>query len=508
MPRETASDIPSLDRSALYRKWRLEMRRLKLFHPGERVGVAISGGGDSVLLFHFLRQFALETGLALSLLHFNHRLRGAESESDEAFVRKLAESKGVPFFRQEADVAILANVSHGNVEATGRDLRYRFFLSLVEKDIIDKAATAHSASDQAETVLLRLMRGTGSRGLAGIQRVRNKMILRPFLSLTRQEIRAELAARGFDFCSDSSNLDVRRARNRVRLELLPWIEREFNPGIVEVLADFADRAQADEAWLEEQTRDLVAPYRTRHDRSDLWGPRECIPCSALRSLPIALERRALRQIIADVTDGASISYRHIERIRSFAQESPSGRQLELPGVRVGHEFGVLTFLRRTEGASLPRASSGYCHKVGPPCEIALPKLGIVLGFKIVDCGQRVSGYNIREESSAKKPAVGRQTSAADPLADPQKFSRELILRNWQRGDRVRIPGTQRPLKVKELFRRLRVPALERPSWPVLEIGGEIVWVRGLTPIGGVLEAPGIAIEERPISSAAPTTHHT
>ncbi len=479
------------------------MRRLNLFHPGERIGIAVSGGGDSVLLFHFLHEFAQETGLAISLLHFNHRLRGAESESDEVFVRKLAESSGLPFVRQEADVATLARAERRNVEATGRGLRYGFWLSLVHKHMIDKVATAHTASDRAETVLLRLLRGTGSRGLAGIERVRDNVIVRPFLSLTRQEVRAELAARGYDYCSDSSNLDRRRARNRVRLELLPWIEREFNPGIVELLIEFGDRAQAEEAWLEKQTRALVAPHRSRNDHSDLEGPRECVPCSALVSLPLALERRALRQIVADVTGGASVSHRHIERIRAFARESQSGRQLELPGILVRNEFGLLALLKRPQGSSIP---AGYRHRVRPPCEIALPELGIVLEFKILACGQHVSGYNTNEGFSAKGPKEGVRRSAGTPLPDPRRLRGELILRNWQDGDWVRIPGSRGPLKLKEVFRRARIPGSQRRLWPVLASGGEIVWVRGFSAVDGLLAASGVAIRERPIAGVAATQH--
>ena len=172
--------------SQVYAKWSLEMTRSGLFRPGERVGVAVSGGGDSVLLLDFMTRFALKGGFKLAVVHFNHHLRGAESDADESFVRGLAGARGIEFFGGGADVARAARETRGNVEATARRLRYKFFFGLVNQGSLHKVATAHTASDQAETVLLRLLRGAGTRGLGGIYPVLEGSVVRPFLNLMRE----------------------------------------------------------------------------------------------------------------------------------------------------------------------------------------------------------------------------------------------------------------------------------------------------------------------------------
>src|SRR5439155_19223240 len=278
--------------SKVYAKWSLEMTRSGLFRAGERVGVAVSGGGDSVLLLDFMTRLASKTGLSLAAVHFNHHLRGAESDADESFVRELADARAIEFFGGGADVARAARETHGNVEATARHLRYKFFFSLVNQGSLDKVATAHTASDQAETVLLRLLRGAGTRGLGGIYPVLEGIVVRPFLDLTRAEVQSELHARKLDFRLDSTNLDTRLARNKVRASLLPLLEKEFNPAVVRLLKDLAARARDDEAYLEQQARDRARPWRVRE------GMEEKIRLSPQGDFHRAMVRRVPRLMVA------------------------------------------------------------------------------------------------------------------------------------------------------------------------------------------------------------------
>jgi tRNA(Ile)-lysidine synthase len=230
-------------------RWALEMRSRAYFHPGQRVGVAVSGGPDSVLLLHFMEMLARELKFTLAVVHFNHQLRGPESDGDEAFVRGLATSLQIDYLRGQADVGRAARERRGNLEGVARELRYRYFSSLVDQGRLDLVATGHSANDQAETVLMRLLRGTGTRGLGGIYPQLADKVVRPFLGLTRAEVVQEIAARGIPYRVDSSNLNVRLLRNRVRMELLPLLAREYNPQIIALLNQFADRARDDEDFL-------------------------------------------------------------------------------------------------------------------------------------------------------------------------------------------------------------------------------------------------------------------
>src|SRR5690242_18547737 len=185
------------------------MQRADLFRPGDRVGVAVSGGPDSVLLLEFMKHLAKQRGLALAVVHFNHHLRGQASDDDERFVEKCAREAGIEFIRSEADVQAVARDQRRNVEETARQLRYAFFVSLVAQKRLDRVATGHTANDQAETVLLRLVRGSGTRGLGGIYPKLEAGIVRPFLSLSREDVEEEIASRGLRCRIDSTNLETR-----------------------------------------------------------------------------------------------------------------------------------------------------------------------------------------------------------------------------------------------------------------------------------------------------------
>jgi tRNA(Ile)-lysidine synthase len=466
----------------LYARWALEVRRAGFFQPGERVGVAVSGGPDSMLLLDFMTRLARQAGLKLAVVHFNHRLRGAESEEDEQFVREQAEKAGLEILRAEANVARAARVKRKNLEATARELRYRFFFSLVNRGRLDKVATAHTASDQAETVLLRLLRGSGARGLGGIRPVLDGVVVRPFLSLTRAEVEAELNRRRLPFRTDASNRDVRFARNRVRHRLLPLLEKDFNPRIVRSLADLADRARDDEAFLEEQARERSLAWLARD------GGTLKIPGRTLEGFPPAIARRVLRQMLAGagLRPGA-ITSGLLESLRRLAREGQSGRRLVMaPGLEARKEFGWLVVGRPSGAIGTP----DFAYALTPPAEIAIPQLGLLLRFRLTD----ISGAEGLEGAYTNGERVGLDLGR---LAEP------LTLRNWRPGDRLDASGSKEPRKVKELFQMRRIPVGDRRHWPVLESGGAIVWVRGFPPATAVRISVGSArrlvIEEEPLT---------
>lgn len=428
--------------------------------------MAVSGGPDSVLLLDFMKHLAREMGLRLAVVHFNHHLRGAESDADEGFVGALASRLGVEFIRGEADVAQVAGERRRNLEATARDLRYRFFFSLVNQGRLDTVATAHSANDQAETVLLRLLRGTGTRGLGGIFPVLEGKVVRPFLNLTRAQIEAELQERKLEYRADSTNRDPRLQRNKIRLELLPQLRKDFNPEVIPLLKELSDRARDDEAYLEQQARERAHPWRVRE------GAEEKIPLSPLLDFPPAIERRVLRQMIQAARGNLRrITHAHIEALRRFASETQSGRSLTLPGNLVARkEFDWLAV-----GPQPPPAGErAYAYAVQVPGEFSVPQLGLTFRFKIVEPEGNRKAYNDAEMAGL----------------DPLKLAGGLVLRNWRAGDRFRPLGSGKTWKLKELFRQRRIPAGKRKAWPVLECGKEIVWVRGFPPASAVAASPG------------------
>lgn len=440
------------------------MRRARLFLPGERVGVAVSGGPDSILLLDFMRQFARSEGLILSVVHFNHHLRGADSDADQRLVSESAARLDLPFIAEQADVARAARERGQNLEATGRELRYRFFFSLVHQNRVDRVATAHTANDQAETVLLRLIRGSGSRGLGGIYPALEGKVVRPFLSLTRPEIEAEIGRRHLAFRTDKSNLDPRFARNRIRRELLPMIVRDFNPAIISTLSQFAGRCREDEAYLEYQAHETARPWRIRQ------GSEERIPVRPLVQFPPAIQRRVVRQMIATVRGSThGINASHVEAVRDLAMRSQSGKVLALPGnLEARKEFEWL--------AVSPRAGHGagrdYSIDIAPPAGVSLPELGLKLWFRLVE--------NLPGSNSEKKY---NHTEGA--CIDLDKLSGPLVLRNWRAGDVYASSASRKRQRLKELLLTRKIPLSRRRLWPVLLSGEEIVWVCHFPPSGKV-----------------------
>jgi tRNA(Ile)-lysidine synthase len=465
-------------RPDLYSRWSLETRRKDHFHAGQRVGVAVSGGPDSVLLLHFMKTLAGEMGLSLAVVHFNHYLRGAESDGDEAFVRDLAASLQIAYVRGEAEVGRVARERHGNLEAVARELRYRFFFSLVDQGRLDRVATAHTANDQAETVLMRLLRGTGTRGLGGIYPVLEGKVLRPFLSLTRAEVMEEINARGLPHRLDSSNLNPVLQRNKVRMKLLPLLAKEYNPEIIPLICQLAERARDDETCLERLARDRANPWRVRE------GKEERIPFRALLELPPALTRRVLRQMLHTVRGSThGLTYTHIESLRRFAAEAQSGKTQTLPdGVLACKEFSWLV-VRRT--ACQP-AVAEFSYPVTMPGNLTVKELGCSFHFKILNLDESGKAYNLSK-------FIG---------LDPQKLRGELILRNWRPGDKYRPLGNRGIRKLKELFRERKIPEVQRKGWPVLLCAGQIVWVRGFPPGRAAAAADSarqvLMVEEEPM----------
>jgi tRNA(Ile)-lysidine synthase len=438
----------------LYNRWLAQMRRERFVRPGEQIAAAVSGGPDSVLMLDFLAQMANDLGFQLAVVHFNHRLRGVESDEDEAFVRDLSAHYAVPFFRGEAKVAEEARRRRRNLEATARELRYRLFLGLIRQEKADKVATAHTLDDQAETVLLHILRGTGTKGLGGIHaRLQNK-IIRPFLNLSRSEIEAEIANRNLPFRVDSSNQDTRFRRNKVRQELLPMLERDYNPELKRLLSELATRARDDDVYLELQARERASAWRLREETVEKISRR------ALTSMPPGLARRVLRQMIQGFGSGLNgVTHRHIEALYRFATESQSGKELLLPhklAARTDFECLTLSPAARNEKAS------GFVYNIEVPCTISATEIGQTISFKIVGTEEAVRGYNDFEW----------------PRIDPLKVPARLVFRNWCQGDRYCPLGFQKPVKLKELFRRLRVPVVERALWPVLDSEKGVVCARG------------------------------
>lgn len=417
---------------------------------GDRVCVAVSGGADSVALLRILLELRAEVGIVLAVAHFNHQLRGNDSEADEAFVADLARQHGLELFAGRADVCQHALASKLSVEAAGRELRYEWLGGLAEEQRFDSIATAHTRDDQAETVLLKFLRGAGTRGLAGIypelspDAQKKTRIVRPLLCATRDEVETYLSSLGQSWREDESNLDHRFTRNRLRHELLPLLEREYNPNLRQVLSDAAEVSRAEEEyWHTLMQRELG---RRRQPQQ--------LGLDRFEELPLALQRRLLRGYAK--SEGMTLDFEHVEQLRRCA----SGEQAQgkLPGGWMAARRGECLYLRAPECEA---ECISYQYTLPVPGEVRIGEVGLTVRAMIV----------------CKKVAVG--SGETDNLLSAELLGPELTVRNWRPGDRYWPVHTGSEEKLKRLFAEQHIPAEQRPSWPVALSREQIVWVRGL-----------------------------
>ena len=462
---------------------------LGLLAPGDRVGVAVSGGGDSVALLRMLEGLRDALGITLLVVHFDHGLRGAESEADALFVAELARERGVELILERADVAAAAASHKWNLEDAARRLRYAFFERVVNEGRATRIAVAHTADDQAETVLAHLLRGTGPAGLAGIYPIAGAVV-RPVLGHRRDDLRKYLRELGQTWREDATNLDLRRSRARIRGQLLPLLERDFSPLVVRRLARLARLSREEEqfwtALVEDRFHALVRAgggtfaIRIR----DLLAPLD-LPAGALREeaargserSPLrALTERLIRRLYQDLReDRRGLTAERVEQVMHLASESTSGRCIELPGgIRVERSFDELIFShalheKRAAGTrETGRPSDAYRYLVELPAHgaatVSVPELRSRFCLKVID-------WSARERDTKRDVAA----LDADLLRAP------LVLRNWRPGDAYRPRGRRQAQKLKRMFLAGRIPSRERGHWPVLESAGRVVWARGMPP---------------------------
>jgi tRNA(Ile)-lysidine synthase len=432
-------------------------RRIQL-PPAARVLAAVSGGADSVALARLLSELAARGALTLvGIAHLNHQLRGADADGDEAFCAALAERLGVPFRAARADVAALAAARGESIEAAARRARYAFLAEAARALGATHVATGHTLDDQAETVLLRLLRGAGSRGLSGI-RAKRGSVIRPLLECRRADLRAYLAARGETFRDDASNMDRRIPRNRLRHELLPVIDA-LAPGGCEALARTATLAADDEEFLLAHAID-VARSIVLTDTNGVQLKR-----ASLAALPPAIGRRVIRAAVERVAplDAPRLTSRHIEAIWRLAM-STRAQHVDLPGLRVDAEADRLR---------LSLATSGEVSAKRGDWELVFPIPGSVT---ILSAGWRLTAD--RRDQTARAGVEARE--ALRCVVPASLVAGTVTVRNRRPGDRIKPLGAIGRKKLQDLLVDRKVPHAERDDVPVVvNQSGRLVWVVGV-----------------------------
>jgi tRNA(Ile)-lysidine synthase len=551
------------------------IRRQELLRAGDRVGVAVSGGIDSVALLRVLLELRGELGIVVSVVHFNHRLRGAESDGDEEFVAGLAREYDLEFYCDGDDVGGHAAAEHVSVEAAARELRYGFFQSLLAGDgpeglkpdlvspalrgpfdklragsegplfhgaYLRKIATGHTLDDQAETVLMRMIRGAGMRGVGGIHpRIVvedddgeiSGEIVRPLLNVRHRELERYLEDIGQGWREDSSNADERFTRNRVRKLVVPLLEKEFNPAVAENLAELAEIARGEEDYWENEISGwlgTVVQWSEPEWARAVSGRDGLIQIAGLGNL--GGELGSVSAIASASGSGEGPALGSVKIPTSRAKDA---REMGHPGLlsaddlrsrvaaaswlvmnasvsrmwflgepvavqrrlvkAIGENAGIPLEFKHVEEILRVAAEDGASGR-----ELSLP-----LGWKVVlepeevrfvtpdlrepmplqdyDYELRVPGKVMVFEAGCAIevrgiPAGAEAAYNPDQLLDAESMPGSLRVRNWRSGDRYWPAHTKSPKKIKELLQERHVAQPERRLWPVMVSGDEIVWMRG------------------------------
>lgn len=493
-PERSSSQTPL--RSQLSIRVLQQTRIQEFLKAGDRVAVAVSGGADSVALLHILLELREKLGILISVAHFNHQLRGRASDDDEKFVAALAAKYSLNVHVARDDVAAKAKRDKSNLEDTARRARYAFFERLLSAGLATKIAVAHTADDQAETVLAHIIRGTGLTGLGGIHPVAGHVV-RPLLTVRRSDLRAYLRARKQPWREDATNRDTTKTRARIRKKLIPLLERNFQAAVVKHLANLADLARDDERLLDSITCARAADIVTKGSDNARIGVDDLIGLPGIQGHHRALSKRLLRNVIEDLKPHeAQLNAQHVQAVLDLAERGENGKSLLLPGgVEVRRENDVLIF----RAATIANAAAYDPALKEFTCNIdLLSNAGLTETVLQVPCIARRFRLSVIDW-----PLERRETSVTRSVLDRDALPGPLVLRSWRPGDMFRPGGHRNAHKLKRLLNRQRVSRWDRDGWPVLTSGGVLVWARGF-PIAAEFAAnkktrAGILIAEEKLS---------
>ena len=437
-------------------------KKQKLFSPGDRVLVAVSGGPDSVALLHVLYDLREELGLHLEVAHLQHGMRGEEAREDARLVAALANSLKVAFHLKEVNIPEIKKVAgKGNLEALAREERYRFFIGVAQECDLNKIATAHTLDDQAETVLMWFLRGCGTKGLAGMSPLRHfasqngdsalaPPLVRPLLGISKAEILNYLRERQLAYRMDKTNEDPALLRNWIRLRLLPQIAERIDAHWPERLARQAALLRDEDVFM-----DRLAQVELEKLRAPAGLDRKLL----LEQEP-ALQRRILRLWIAEIRGHLrGFDYGHVEKLLNLVANGAPQARLSIPGGwELVNAYKTVTLEKRSRKLKGLR----YSYKFSTGGILQIPEAGVALESKRISV------------PPAAQPGI--PTSLMEGLFDAALLSENLIVRNFCAGDRFQPLGMRGHKKIKDLFIEKKVPLSARSVLPLFSMGDEILWI--------------------------------
>jgi tRNA(Ile)-lysidine synthase len=440
----------------------------RMVEAGDSVLVGVSGGPDSVALVHILLALAPKFSFQVAIAHLNHCLRQDESARDEAFVVALAEQLDLPVHVERQDVRRYQKNHHLSLEEAARQVRYRFYHATASKFGYEKIALGHHSDDNAELILMVLLRGSGPLGLSGIPPVRDDKIVRPLIDIKRHEIMDYIAVKGLDCVVDSSNRDTQYLRNKVRNRLIPELKAEYNPKLIDSLNRLAAILDAEERWIE----NLIQPIFKKVIDFEKQG-RIGFGIEQLNQQTIAVRRRLIRWAILKVKGNLRrIAFVHVEAAVKLAQKGADSGSLDLPDrIRIFRQNDVLIIsgeaqnLRHLASAPLFSSTPDYEYRLSRPGEIFIKEAALKIRFS-----------ETPREHTPDWRSSGEGTRVS--YFDMDKIRFPLVIRNFRPGDRFSPLGMTGRQKLKKFFIDHKVSRAERKKCPILLSRNQIIWVVG------------------------------
>lgn len=423
-----------------------------MFKKGDKVIVAVSGGPDSMCLLNILYKLKDELGISLAVAHVNHGLRGEEADEDEAHVKKICDSIKVEYYSIKIDIYKISKEKGISCESAGRESRYEFFETIMKKINAQKIALAHNANDQAETVIMRIIRGTGLDGLTGIKPVRDEKFVRPLINSTRDEIEEYCKINEISCRIDKTNFENIYTRNKIRLELLPYIKENFNKDIIGTLIRLSDTIEKDNEFIEHVAEEKYKRYCENNNEKVI------IYNKAFRESE-AIVTRIIRRAFNDLKGNLyNLEKIHIYDIINIQKNSTGKKIMLKDGIEASNNYGDIHLYKSKNPESI-ESNKQYNLALGA---------NAFLGYK----------YNIYLRKIGRTEKINLTDNTFVKYFDYDKIKNAIIVRYRREGDRFNPFGMKGSKKLKDLFIDMKVLKEERDKIPLVCFGDEIAWIVG------------------------------
>jgi tRNA(Ile)-lysidine synthase len=464
-------DLVRMEITGLMKAVKATITKHSMLKPGDAVLAGISGGADSIALLHILLKLSPELDLRLGIAHFNHGLRAAESDRDAEFVVSFAKNLNLPCYSKKVDVKKFSIHHKLSTEEAGRILRHKFLSETAREHDFDKIALGHQKDDMAETVLINILRGSGPQGISGIPPKR-EMVIRPLIDISRSDIEYFLQSENIVHITDSSNMDPRFLRNRIRHHLIPLLASEYNSEVVENLNRTAEIIRDEQTWLDSVIDLLFQEIQLPGTDSNIR-----LPIPELKKMPVAATRRIIRKAVFKIKGNLhGVGFRHMDAILELITSQNKTFQLDFPGpVRIKCDNDILEIVRRKNKGRI----KNHTRQNGiqqPLFEYVITSPQTVF---IRETNQLIQ---LTELSSPEVSWLKKSNSyAADPkeaVMDMVSLCYPLLIRSFRPGDRFRPLGLSGFQKLKKFFINNKVPFSHRKNIPIMECSGKIIWIAG------------------------------